>query len=171
MGIEFDRSGSLWPDDSSQRFCTDVLLTHLRQVGGSCVSTGLAQITGEAPQEIRARLNTQSPSTWSDALGPFGWKLAYCNTDFRRLVHYRDELIRLNDLFVLCTYSPSEAQDIGGEPGEGGMICGSHFFLLHGDQVFDTNLDTVVALQEYPGLYRYTKRIFRVVPVGYPRGV
>lgn len=164
--MEFDRHGGLWWGDASERFCTEVQLTQMRQVGGSCVSTGLAQITGEAPEAVRRRVNTQSPASWSDYLKPHGWQLAYCNTDLRRLRHYQDELIRLDDLFVLCTYSPGSVEDIGAEPNESGWICGSHFFLLHGSQVYDTAIGRTMELSEYPGLDRYTKRIFRVVPVG-----
>lgn len=169
--MEFDTYSQLWADDLATRFANHLTLTHRRQVGGSCVSTGLSVITGEAPEVIRAKINTQSPGSWSDYLLPFGWQLAYCNTDLRRLDHYVDELVLLDDLFVICTYSPEDAHEIAAEPSADGWVCGSHFFLLQGEMIYDTNLAEPESVFDYEGLERYVKRLFRVVPAGYRRAV
>ena len=148
--MEYDFNGSLWTDRSVQQVSHHLTLMHRVQIGGSCVSTGLSVITGEAPETIRAQVNTQSPMSWSDYLHPHGWKLAYCNTDLRRLSHYAEELLQWDDLFVVCTYSPDDPARIGDEPNEDGWICSSHFMLLHRDQVFDTRYRSPIELTAHP---------------------
>ena len=169
--MEYDFKGSLWTDASFPNTARHIELIHRVQIGGSCVSTGLSLITHEGPEDIRRQINSQSPMSWSDYLQPFGWKLAYCNTDLRCLDYFVDELLHWDDLFVVCTYSPLSAQVIGEDPNEDGWICGSHFMLLQGDMVYDTRFSDPVALIEHQDLRRYVKRIFRVVQVEHPRGL
>lgn len=169
--MEFDLYGQLWADNLAIRFAHNITLTHRRQIGESCVSTGLSAITGDSPEFIRDIINTQSPASWSDYLRPFGWQLAYCNTDLRRLDYYIDELVLLDDLFVICTYSPADPYDIAVEPDSNGWVCGSHFFLLHGETIYDSLYSEPQAAFDYQGLEKYVKRVFRVVPDGYRRAL
>ena len=169
--MEYDYEGSMWTDIRFPNAARDIEMQHRLQVGGSCVSTGISVITHKEPREIRDSINTQSPMSWSDYLRPFGWKLAYCNTDLRRLSNYVDELLHWDDLFVVCTYSPQDAQDIGEEPDGDGWICSSHFMLLQGAMIYDTRFSEPIPLTEHRDLNRYVKRIFRVVPVDHPRGL
>ncbi len=146
-------------------------IEHRTQIGGTCVSTGLSLLRKEEPGEIRNKINTQYPVSWSKYLNGHQMKLAYCSTDFRRLHYYVDELLAHNDLFTISTYSPSEPGEIGSDPNNEGWICGSHFFVLHRDTVYDTRFKSPVALKEYRDLNRYVKRLFRVVPCNHARGL
>lgn len=171
--MEYDLISMLWSEagDEGALWFQDLVLTHRQQVGGSCVSTGLSMLTGEKPVQVRDRINTQDPVSWSRYLQPHGFKLAYCPTDLRRLRHYVDELLSLKGLFVICTYSPSSPLQIGGEPDEDGWVCGSHFVLLHRDTMYDTRFARPVLLRNYADSSRYVKRIFRVVPAWHVRGL
>lgn len=169
--MEFDAFGTLWPDHNPEGFARHLTLTHQRQIGGTCVPTGLAVISGEPVATIRRQVNTQSPSNWSDYLAQHGWRLAYCNTDFRRLKHYLPELIAHDDVFVLCTYSSTDPYEIGQEPDEEGWVCGSHFFLLQGDTIYDTRYSQPMPVALYVDRERYVKRIFRLVPSDYQRAI
>lgn len=169
--MEFDRASSLWHEQDNQAYFHDLQLALLRQKGGSCVSTGLSLLTREAPTRVREQINTQDPVSWSRYLQGHGFKLAYCPTDLRRLEHYADDLLALDDLFTLSTYSPETAREIGATPDEEGWICSSHFVLLHRDTVYDTRYETTIPLADYEDLSRYVKRIFRVVPADHARGL
>ncbi len=167
----FDAHTACWSPPEAAPHFHYLRLAHRVQIGGSCVSTGLSLLTGEEPVAVRAQLNTQDPVSWSRYLQRHGMKLAYCSTDLRRLRHYVDELLAHDDLFTLSTYSPSNPQNIGAEPDSSGWICGSHFVVLHRDQVYDTRYPHPVALREYGDLERYIKRLFRVVPASHARGL
>lgn len=171
--MEYDLASTLWTEagDEAKFWFRDLVLTHRRQVGGSCVSTGLSLLTGQAPTEVRDRINTQDPVSWSRYLQPHGFKLAYCPTDLRRLKHYVDDLLALDGLFVICTYRPGNPLQIGEEPDEDGWICRSHFVLLHRDKVYDTRFEHPVKLEDYLDASRYVKRLFRVVPAWHARGL
>lgn len=169
--MEFDFASSLWPSQDATPYFQERQLQHRMQKGGSCVSTGLSLLTGEAPTAIRQQINTQDPVSWSCYLEGHGLKLAYCPTDFRRLRHYVDDLLALDDLFTFSTYSPELPREIGAEPDEEGWICSSHFVVLHRDTVYDTRFPEPIALVDYEDLQRYVKRIFRVVPSAQVRGL
>lgn len=169
--MEFDLSSRLWSGSPATPFFQDRTLHHRRQVGGSCVSTGLSLLTGDLPADIRTRINTQDPVSWSRYLTGHGLKLAYCPSDFRRLRHYVDDLLRLDDLFTLSTYSPSHPLDIGADPDEDGWVCSSHFVVLHRDTMYDTRFEAPVRLRDYADRDSYIKRIFRVVPATHERGI
>jgi hypothetical protein len=98
-------------------------------------------------------------------------KLAFCPTDCRRLEHYLEELLALDDLFTLSYYSPTEPEAFCAEPNERGMVCGSHIVLLHRDQILDPATGSRCAVRDHRGMKHYTKRIFRVVPVTHSRGL
>ena len=170
----------LWDEavsnEAEGQFFADINLNHDRQIGPSCVATTLAMIartTGAevTVEEIKEVTNSQSPHTWSNALKPYGMQLAYCNNDLRRIEHYIDELVEHDDLFLLSFYSIDPPSD----PDENGKLCNSHIVTLHKDTIYDTAKDSdsggIIAAQDYARLERQTKRIFRVVPLGYPRCV
>lgn len=171
-GFQFSRSCRLWNPSHGGPFFRERQLTHRQQVGGTCVSTSLAVITGEEPETFQGEsLNTQDPVSWSEALRPYGLKLAYCPTDLRRLQHYREELLALDDLFLLCYYSPDDPCTIAAEPDETGWICSSHVITLHRSMIYDTRYDRPFEANRYGCWGKFTKRIFRVVPLDHPRGL
>lgn len=156
-------------------FFSDLELEHIRQTGPTCVPTTLAMIaraTGAdvGPEDFMPLINSQSPHTWSKVLKQYGMQLAYCNQDLRRLGYYIDELIEHDDLFLLCFYS----KDPPYEPDENGKLCTAHIVTLHKDIIIDTAKGDQYAsgkAKDYHRLSRQTKRIFRVVPLGYGRCV
>ena len=170
----------LWDEavsnEAQDQFFADINLNHDRQIGPSCVATTLAMIartTGAevTVEEIKEVTNSQSPHTWSNALKPYGMQLAYCNNDLRRIENYIDELVEHDDLFLLSFYSIDPPSD----PDENGKLCTAHIVTLHKDTIYDTAKNSgsggIIAAQDYARLERQTKRIFRVVPLGYPRCV
>jgi len=170
----------LWDEavsnEAEDQFFADINLNHDRQIGPSCVATTLAMIartTGAevTVEEIKEVTNSQSPHTWSNALKPYGMQLAYCNNDLRRIENYIDELVEHDDLFLLSFYSIDPPSD----PDENGKLCTAHIVTLHKDTIYDTAKNSssggIIAAQDYARLERQTKRIFRVVPLGYPRCV
>ena len=165
-----DQHSKLWSEDTAP-FFRDRSFTPLKQSGPHCVSTVLAMLTGEEPEVIRPSINTQNPVSWSDYLRGHGMKLAFCPTDCRRLEHYLDDLLALDDLFTLSYYSPSDPEAICADPDEKGWICGSHIVLLHRDQILDPASGVRTAARDHQGRGRFTKRIFRVVPAQHLRGL
>ena len=173
-------SAPLWDSpagaESHGPFFPDVVIEHIKQIGPSCVATTLAMIartTGAnvGPDDFKAVTNTQSPHSWSNALKPYGMQLAYCNHDLRRIEHYIEELVELNDLFFLSFYSVNPPSD----PDGNGKLCTAHIVTMHNGTIYDTARHSssggVVLAHEYDRLERQTKRIFRVVPLGHPRCV
>ena len=80
------------------------------QSGLTCVSTTLGSLTGNGPEHFLnlqrdGKLNTEDPVSWSEVLKPFEMKLAYLPFDGRKLRFYMDELVALDDLFLLSYYS------------------------------------------------------------------
>lgn len=142
----------------------------LKQSGPHCVSTTLAQITGESPEYFQKSINTQDPVSWSDALKPFQMKLAYCPVDVRKVKYYVDKIILHWDLFLLSYYSPIDSSILK-DPDSEGWVCGSHIVTVYQDQIFDTKLGVSQKLNEHSCLDHYTKRLFRVVPSHYERGL
>lgn len=171
MPAAFDHASSLWPSESGERFFPELSIRHRTQMGGSCVSTGLSLLTGQAPADVRQQINTQDPVSWSQYLQGHGMKLAYCPSDLRRLRHYKAQLLALDDLFTLSTYSSQDPEVIGADPSESGWVCGSHFVVLHRHTVYDTRYSEPIALNDYGNLNRYVKRLFRVVPAAHGRGL
>ncbi len=105
------------------------------------------------------------------ALGDYGMRLAYCPADARKLKHYLGELIALDDLFTLSYYTTGNSNDILGEPDEDGWVTGSHVVILHRDKIIDPQTGTAVNALRHGCKDKHTKRIFRVVPAGFPRGL
>lgn len=166
-----DAHSSLWCSQDTQRFFPHLKLQHRRQQSTDCVANTLSVLTGIEPALIQAEINTQSPISWSDFLAGSGLQLAYCNTDFRRLRHYVQDLLALDDLFLISTYGALDPGEIGREPDLSGWITGSHISVLYRDTVFDSMLGKTCLLTEYNRLNRYVKRLFRVVPLGYSRSL
>jgi hypothetical protein len=160
----------LWPD-TSEYFFRDRSFLPREQCGLTCVATCLAILSGANPSDFDGKINTQDPVSWSDALLPFGMKLAYVPTDVRKLRFYIEELVRYDDLFLLGFYLPREPAALLRDPQEDGWLCGSHLVVLHRDRIVDPMEGTSVGAVGYCGLEYHTKRVFRVVPVGHRRGL
>ena len=163
-------------DEPQGPFFPEMAIEHTKQIGPSCVATTLAMIARTTGADVEADdfktiTNSQSPHSWSNALKPYGMQLAYCNHDARRIEHYIDELVELNDLFFLCFYSVNPPSD----PDANGKLCTAHIVTMHKDTIYDTAKHSgsggVVLANDYTRLERQTKRIFRVVPLGHPRCV
>ncbi|MFM2032553.1 MAG: hypothetical protein RLZZ297_1318 [Chloroflexota bacterium] len=163
-----DAHTALWPE-SGEAFFREREIHVQRQTGPHCVATSLAMITGASPADFIGRMNTQNPATWSDALAAWQLQLAYCPTDVRRVRHYLPELLTLDDLFTLSYYTTRDAARILAEPNERGWVTGSHVVVLHRDTIYDPASGSAVPARAHPGIEYHTKRIFRVVPLGYPR--
>lgn len=168
--MAYDETCSLWPTDD-EAFFRNAKFDAIRQEGPHCVSTTLAILTGAKPEYIQGVINTQDPVSWSQALHEADMKLAYCPTDVRKLKHYVEELVRLDDLFTLSYYTSCDHDKILGEPDQSGWITGSHIVVLHRHEIIDPQFGTATDVYGHPCLEKYTKRIFRVVPVGHPRGL
>lgn len=160
----------LWHGES-ESFFLDMKIEHQKQSGPSCAPTTLAMIaraTGAdvSVEDMKEVINTQAPHTWSNALKPYGLQLAYCNSDQRELRYFIDELVELDDLFLLSFYS----HDLPRIPDSNGKLCTAHVVTLHRDVIFDTAKKSgVFDAKNYPRLDNVTKRIFRVVPLGHER--
>lgn len=161
----------LW-EGATENFFRDRLIQPIQQGAQACVPTVLAMLTGTKPEKFlsaagaEAEFNTQNPVTWSDALGTYGMRLAYCPADVRKLEHYLGELIALDDLFTLSYYTTDNSNKILGDPNEHGWVTGSHVVILHRDKIIDPQTGTTVNALEHGCKDKHTKRIFRVVPAG-----
>ncbi len=167
--MPYDLTAGLWPDEK-ENFFRKAELKPLLQKGPHCVSTALAILTGRDPEYFQKIINTQDPVSWSDALGPWRMKLAYCPSDVRRLRFYMDELVSYDDLFLLSYYL-SHGRRLLSDPDEKGWLCGSHIVVLHRGDILDPAGGNLVPAREHPCNERHTKRIFRVVPHDHPRGL
>lgn len=180
MAWKPNASAPLWDppiaDEAQGPFFPEMAIEHSKQIGPSCVATTLAMIaraTGEEATVVsfKQATNSQSPHSWSNALKPYGLQLAYCNHDLRRIEHYIDELVALDDLFLVSFYSVDPPSD----PDENGKLCTAHIVTLHKDTIYDTAKHSgsggMTIAHDYARLERQTKRIFRVVPLGHPRCV
>ena len=169
--MPYNKSTSLW-DESDQEKYFQKLNIHLQQQSGPhCVSTCLAMMANTFPETFQGKINTQDPISWSDSLMPFGMKLAYCPTDIRKLTWYIPELLRLDDLFLLCYYTSLDPATLLGDPNEEGWICGSHVVVLHRRNIFDPMRAEPCELVRHSSPEMHTKRIFRIVPTDHFRGL
>lgn len=170
--MPYDMTSCLWSANrAGEYFFRDKVILPFRQKGPHCVSTVLAMLTGVKPEQFHGRVNTQDPVSWSAALLPWGMKLAYCPTDIRKLKHYMNELIELDDLFTLCIYMSQAPNEILGDPDGDGWITSSHIVLMHRDIILDPMYGTASKAAASDCLDYHTKRIFRVVPIGHERGI
>ena len=133
----------------------------------------MAVVTGKTAEDFVGKMNTQDPISWSAALKPYGKKLAYCATDARRLEWFKPELLWLDDLLLLCYYSPTghTAGDILRTPSDTGWVCGSHVLTMHRDRILNTLDCSDTSAEGHDCWNHHTKRIFRVVSTDYPRGL
>jgi hypothetical protein len=175
--FEPDASCSIWRDTGDGPFFRNFCVKHRQQMGPTCVSNVLAMLTNRRPEAFQrpnCDLNTQCPISWSDALLQYGKKFSYCSTDCRRLKYYLRDLIELGDLFVVCYYTDESdvyPERITVDPDDSGNIIGSHIVLLHMDKIYDSakyHGDGIDCTQYGE---KYVKRIFRVVPTDYRRGL
>lgn len=166
-----NKSTQLWENSDQEEHFQDLKLQFQQQSGPHCVSTCLAMLTGQAPSFFQGKMNTQNPVSWSDVLQPFGMKLAYCPTDIRKLKWYQEELLEINDLFLLCYYISSDPEVLLRDPDDEGWICGSHVVILHQGVIFDPGGIGAIAAARHSCWEHHTKRIFRILPVGHKRGL
>ena len=172
--MESDCRCSLRPN-RGEHFYRDRFVEPFTQSGLTCVATALGSVTGEEPEyflgpQTEGNLNTEDPVSWSEALMPFGMKLAYMPFDARKLKFYMAELVALDDLFFLSYYS-GLSLDILRDPDENGWVCESHVVILHRDRIIDPALGDSRPAFDHWCNGCHTKRIFRVVPVTHPRGL
>lgn len=165
--MPYDFKSSLWtkPDE---HFFRDLCLTPQQQKGPHCVSTSLAILTGRAPEDFQGTINTQDPRSWSEQLKPRGMQLAYCPTDVRKLKFYLEDLFCIDDLFTLSYYTALDHDEILGDPDSRGWLCGSHIVVMHREKIIDPMSGRVTPAHQHPCMQMHTKRVFRVVPAGYP---
>jgi len=168
--MPFDLVSHLWPD-LKEGFFRDRELRAIRQKGPHCVSTSLAILTGASPEQFQGAVNTQDPISWSDKIKEWGMQFAYCPSDARKLRFYIPELIELDDLFTLSYYTTLDGDTILRDPNNRGWVCGSHIVVMHRDKILDPASGTVTSANQHPCNNYHTKRIFRVVPVGYHRSL
>ncbi len=169
--MPYDSSSLLWPNKTDSFFRYRPI-TPLEQAGPDCVSTVLAMLSGESPRVFQGIVNTQDPTSWSEALKQYGLKLAYCPSDLRKMRFYLPELEALNDLFTLSYYTPEDPTEIFQDPNpETGWVCGSHIVILQGTDIIDPARGIRAPAAAFRHIDRYIKRIFRVVPAGHARGL
>ena len=169
--MPFDITSNLWPKNERRAFFRDKKIVPIKQVGPHCVSTVLAMLTGQTPEYFQGRINTQDPISWSDALKEFGMKLAYCPCDIRKLKFYMKELVELDDLFLLSYYTPKDPTVLLRDPDSRGWLAGSHVVILHRDKIINPQTGRITNALSHRCNKRHTKRIFRVVPKDYHRGL
>ena len=54
---------------------------------------------------------------------------------------------------------------------DSGFVCGSHVVILHKDRIIDSKRGDLMIAKEHECMQSHTKRIFRVVPANYKRGI
>ncbi len=164
---QYDLTSPIWPN-KEEKFFPEFKISPLKQESKRCVSTALGMLSGRDPKYFYNKINTQNPISWSDALKEFGLKLAYCTCDVRKLKFYIDELISYDDLFLLCYYLSDDSLR---DPNGNGWLCSSHVVILYKDEIYDPASGTKIFALDHSCNDYHTKRIFRVVPVDYHRGL
>ena len=167
--MKYDKNSNIWPNNTDY-FFRDYKLNPLKQKRRTCVSTSLAIITGETPEYFQKLINTQDPISWSEALHKFNMKLAYCPFDIRKIKFYINELIALNDLFLLSYYSPI-GEEILKDPDHNGWSVSSHIVVLHKNIILDSKSGNISHALKHECNSHHTKRIFRVIPLNHSRGL
>jgi hypothetical protein len=94
----------LWPD-TTERFFASLHLHSAPIPGTFSIASIIASLTGGDLEQIMDRVEANDPLSWSLVLQEYGMKLAYCPTDVRRMIHYLEELVALNDIFILTQLS------------------------------------------------------------------
>ena len=165
----YKKNNQLWPDKNEQYF-SEKNITPICQKRAHCIPTLLAMLTDMQPKYFHKRVNKEDPLSWSKTLEPFDMKLAFCSFDIRKIKFYIDELIEINDLFLLSYYDPI-GHIILYDPDQDGWICGSHVVILYQNTVFDPIYGTVTLLKDHECIEHHTKWIFRVIPKDHKRGL
>jgi hypothetical protein len=169
--MPFNTNSLLWCGEPEAYF-QDRVIPPIEQEGPHCVSTVLAMLSGVEPERFQGVVNTQDPVSWSEALREYGLKLAYCPSDNRKVRFYVPELVRLDDLFTVSYFTPTEPAEVLRDPRrDDGWVCGSHIVILHGKDIIDPARGDRVPVLQHRCMDRFTKRIFRVVPKDHPRGL
>lgn len=165
-----DLKSHLWTNKTDS-FFRDHKFEPIKQSGKHCVPASLAILTNKKSEEFQNdKVNTQDPYSWSEALRLSGMRLAYCPSDVRKLKFYMPELIELNDLFLLCYYSPTDSTILD-DPDEKGWVCGSHVVVLHRDKIVDPKYGNITDATKHECNDHHTKRLFRVLPDSHARGL
>ena len=107
--------------------------------------------------------------SWSCGLNQFGMKLAYCHTEPVALAHYVPELITLDDVFLVTLYT-DKVNKITAPLDVKGSNGGSHTIVVCGSKIYDP-AGIIYELAESHHKTFMTKRIMRVVPLAYARGL
>jgi len=81
------------------------------------------------------------------------------------------ELVALDDLFTLSYYTTNDPNAILGEPNNSGWLTDSHIVVLHRSKILDPKSGKETEAFDHECNQYHTKRIFRVVPAEYPRGL
>ncbi len=165
----YNKISKIWPNNT-EYFFRDYNLKPLKQKGTYCVSTSLAIITGETPEYFQKLINTQDSISWSEALRKFNMKLAYCPVDIRKIKFYINELIALDDLFLLSYYSPI-GEEILKDPDHNGWLVSSHIVVLHRSIILDSKSGNISHALKHECNSHHTKRTFRVIPLNHSRGL
>lgn len=166
----YDKTCRMWPCND-ESFFRDRKLKVFKQAPKQCVATVLSILTGIPPDELRPKIITQDPVSWSEAIRVANMKLAYCPTDTRKREFYMEELIGYDDLFTLCYYTPKDPSEILGKPKPDGWLTDSHIVILHRDKVLDSATGQEEDARRHKCNHRHTKRVFPVVPPNHPRGL
>lgn len=165
------RNTPVWPAEEREHYFRDIVIQPLRQNGPTCVSNCLAMLTGKRPEDFQGNINTQDPVSWSAALQPYGMKLAYCPHDVRKLKFYIEELVALDDLFVLSFCTTLDPEEILADADDTGFVTQSHLIVLHHDKIYDSAQSQCDAARNHRCDNYHTKRIFRVLPATHTRGL
>jgi len=169
--MPFDTNSLLW-NGQPETYFRNRPIQPIEQDDSHCVSTVLAMLSGATPERFQGVVNTQDPVSWSEALKQYGLKLAYCPSDNRKVRFYIPELVALNDLFTISYFIPTGPADVLRDPRPSdGWVCSSHIVILQGEDIIDPAQGDRVRAIGHRCMQRFTKRIFRVVPVNHPRGL
>lgn len=115
------------------------------------------------------QVGKEDPYSWSAALQRHGMKLAYCNTVPVALAHYVEELLALDDAFLIRVYT-DKVNKITAPLDHKGTNGGSHVVLLISGKIYDPS-GVIYDLKLSHHAQYMTKGIFRVVDASYPRGI
>lgn len=159
---------SLWPEaDSKLRFFHRVDLYKdlndgvKKYRGDDTAVYALSMMTCQKLEYFAKRIDEDNPLSWSYALGVFGKELVSCPIVSKPLEVYVDELLRLDDLFLIIHY-PREVSDNPLSILLGDVKWRHHVKILYRKNLFDTKYGDVRKLTDFNEYF--VKWIYRVMP-------